>query len=58
MESECMGCEKRRQGCHAECESYKAAKERHAELVKKKRREDEFISYMADLSRRKKNVRH
>lgn len=58
MESDCMGCEKRYPGCHAKCESYIAAKKRHAELVKKKRLDAEFTVYMAELAKRKKNVRH
>lgn len=58
MESDCMGCDKRHQGCHSTCESYIAAKKRHDELVKKKRLDEEFTAYMGELSRRKKNVRH
>ena len=58
MESDCMGCEKRYPGCHAKCESYIEAKKRHAELVKKKRLDDEFTAFMAELAKRKKNVRH
>ena len=29
--SNCLGCEDRHEGCHAECEKYKAWKEEHEE---------------------------
>lgn len=46
----CHRCEERHPGCHAECEKYKAYKERHNEqkeqIDREKRAETNYTAYM------------
>ena len=54
----CHGCTDRHEGCHVECERYKAADEQHREelrrLWEERNREHELIEHFAEQSRKRK----
>lgn len=54
VESPCLNCPERHEGCHGKCEAYKNYKIASAkEKEEIKRRKDAFLSYAAERKKRR-----
>ena len=53
----CFHCERRHLGCHADCETYAAAKAAIEQEKQRKIEENEYLSYVAEAARTMKRRR-
>ncbi len=49
MTAPCKGCDRRRQGCHAECEDYLAYKEKVAHINKQRGHMNDLNNYASEV---------
>lgn len=54
----CMGCEKRKEGCHGKCEAYAAFRAKCDELIAKNHEKAEFEHYVHGVMKRMPGIRN